>query len=101
MGGANIPAGQALGHVWGYGVGIDLTRRDPQLQAREQGRPWDPFCFGPAPGLADICLVPQLGHARRFGANVGGYPRLLAAETACMALPALAGAVPGRQDDAE
>ena len=60
-----------------------------------------PFCFGAQPGLADICLVPQLGNARRFGVDVGAYPRLLAREAACMALPAFAGAVPGRQPDAE
>jgi fumarylpyruvate hydrolase len=40
-GGTDIPVDRALDHVWGYGVGIDLTRRDLQLQAREQGRPWD------------------------------------------------------------
>jgi maleylacetoacetate isomerase len=60
-----------------------------------------PFCFGDAPTLADICLVPQLGNARRFGVDVARYPRLLAAEAACMALPAFEGAVPGRQPDAE
>ncbi len=40
-GGADIPAEQALGHVFGYAVGIDLTRRDLQAQAKEKGRPWD------------------------------------------------------------
>lgn len=60
-----------------------------------------PFCFGQAPGLADICLVPQLGNARRFGADVSGFPRLLAREAACMALPAFADAAPGRQPDSE
>src|SRR3954462_3600116 len=35
-GGSDIPVQRALDHVWGYGVGIDLTRRDLQLQAREQ-----------------------------------------------------------------
>jgi fumarylpyruvate hydrolase len=40
-GGLDIPVECALEHVFGYGVGIDLTRRDLQLQAREQGRPWD------------------------------------------------------------
>ncbi len=39
--GRDIPAERALDHVYGYAVGIDLTRRDLQLQAREQGRPWD------------------------------------------------------------
>lgn len=60
-----------------------------------------PFCFGAQPGLADICLVPQLGNARRFGVDAGAYPRLLEREAACMALPAFAGAVPGCQPDAE
>ena len=60
-----------------------------------------PFCFGTAPGLADICLVPQLGNARRFGVEVARFPRLLAAEAACMALTAFADAVPGKQPDAE
>ena len=40
-GGRDIPVASALDHVYGYAVGIDLTRRDLQLQAREQGRPWD------------------------------------------------------------
>ena len=60
-----------------------------------------PFCFGDAPTMADVCLVPQLGNARRFGVDVSAYPRLLAREAECMALPAFAGAVPGRQPDAE
>lgn len=60
-----------------------------------------PFCFGETPGLADICLVPQLGNARRFGVDVTAFPRLLRAEAACAALPAFAEAVPGRQPDAE
>ena len=60
-----------------------------------------PFCFGDAPTLADICLAPQLGNARRFGVEVSQFPRLLAAEAACLALPAFADAVPGRQPDAE
>jgi maleylpyruvate isomerase len=60
-----------------------------------------PFCFWDAPTLADICLVPQLGNARRFGVDVARYPRLLAAEAACMALPSFADAVPDRQPDAE
>lgn len=40
-GGRNIAQADALDHVWGYGVGIDLTRRDIQNQAKETGRPWD------------------------------------------------------------
>ena len=60
-----------------------------------------PFSFGPLPTLADVCLVPQLGNARRFGVPVARYPRLLAAEAACNAMPAFIEASPARQPDAE
>jgi fumarylpyruvate hydrolase len=41
VGGRDIPTEQALDHVWGYGVGVDLTRRDLQQQAKDTRRPWD------------------------------------------------------------
>jgi fumarylpyruvate hydrolase len=44
-GGRDIPAAQAVGHIWGYGVGLDMTRRDLQGEAKKQGRPW---CIGKA-----------------------------------------------------
>ena len=40
-GGANIPVAKALDHVWGYGVGLDMTRRDLQGEAKKMGRPWE------------------------------------------------------------
>lgn len=40
-GGRDIPIEQALDHVYGYATGLDMTRRDLQMLAREQGRPWD------------------------------------------------------------
>ncbi|NQV56376.1 MAG: fumarylacetoacetate hydrolase family protein [Rhodospirillales bacterium] len=40
-GGTDIAEADSLNHVWGYGVGIDLTRRDIQNKAKEMGRPWD------------------------------------------------------------
>ncbi len=40
-GGKDIPVSDAHQHIAGYGVGLDMTRRDLQLTAREQGRPWD------------------------------------------------------------
>lgn len=39
--GAMVSADDALGLVYGYAVGLDMTRRDLQLDAREKGRPWD------------------------------------------------------------
>ena len=40
-GGANIKTEDALKHVWGYGVGLDMTRRDLQGKAKDLGRPWE------------------------------------------------------------
>ena len=40
-GGRDIPVEQALDHVFGYAVGLDMTRRDLQIKSREMGRPWD------------------------------------------------------------
>jgi len=40
-GGTDIAEADALNHVWGYGVGIDLTRRDRQGEAKDAGRPWE------------------------------------------------------------
>ncbi len=40
-GGKDIDPAQALDLVWGYGVGLDLTRRDLQAVAKDAGRPWD------------------------------------------------------------
>ena len=64
--GSDVPAARALDLVWGYGVGIDLTRRDLQLQAREQGRPWD---WGKGFDLSAPCAplrpVDRVGHPAR------------------------------------
>lgn len=59
-----------------------------------------PYCFGDAVTLADICLVPQLVNARRFGVDLR-WSRLTEIETACLALPAFADAMPERQPDAQ
>ncbi|NNB43118.1 fumarylacetoacetate hydrolase family protein [Pseudomonas chlororaphis] len=40
-GGRDISREQANEHVWGYAVGLDMTRRDLQMKAREMGRPWE------------------------------------------------------------
>jgi len=63
----------------------------------EQG----PFCFGDKPTMADLCLVPQLANARRFGVDVSAFPRLLAAEAAAREMKAFVDAAPDRQSDAE
>jgi len=59
------------------------------------------FCFGDKPTLADICLVPQLGNARRYGCDLSPYRAIIEIEKNCMALPAFADAAPEKQPDAE
>jgi maleylpyruvate isomerase len=68
-----------------------------KLIANEPG----PFCFGTTATIADLCLVPQLANARRFGVDVNAFPRLLQAEAAAKAMEAFADAAPDRQPDAE
>jgi len=59
------------------------------------------FCFSDTPTVADICLVPQLANARRFGCDLSVYPTLLQIENACNGLPPFADAAPEKQPDAE
>ncbi|WIY26538.1 maleylacetoacetate isomerase [Parasedimentitalea psychrophila] len=60
------------------------------LEAFEQ----QPYCTGKAPGLADICLMPQLYNARRWGVDFADLPRLVAVDAACSQHPAFAAAHP-------
>lgn len=65
-GGRDIPKAQALEHVFGYAVGNDLTRRDLQSAAREQGRPWDTAKgFDASAPLTAITPVAHSGHLQR------------------------------------
>ena len=62
-GGANIHADQALDHVWGYGVGLDMTRRDLQGEAKKMGRPWDTGkAFDQSAPCSALVPVSQCGH---------------------------------------
>ena len=58
------------------------------------------FLFGNSPGLADICLVPQMYNARRFNVPVENYPTLARADASASALPAFADAHPEKQEQA-
>ena len=73
--------------------GLDACER---LVADQSG----PYCFGAAPMLADIFLVPQLANARRFRCDLR-WPRLLAVEAHCLGLPAFRAAAPEAQPDYE
>jgi maleylacetoacetate isomerase len=60
-----------------------------------------PYAFGPAVGLADICLVPQVANARRFKVPLERFPNIIAAVAAAEELSAFAAARPEAQPDAE
>ncbi len=77
----------------------DGLRACEALLAREPER--GAFCFGDRPGLADICLVPQIFSAHRFKVELSELPRLRAIHETCEALPAFADAHPARQPDSE
>ena len=64
--GVDIPVESALDHVYGYAVGVDLTRRDLQLAARDKGRPWDMGKgFDNAAPCAPIHAASEVGHFDR------------------------------------
>lgn len=58
------------------------------------------FCFGDQPGLADVCLVPQVYNARRYEVDLGPYPSIARIDAACAELDAFRRAAPGVQPDA-
>jgi fumarylpyruvate hydrolase len=77
-GGKNIPAADALHHIYGYAVGLDMTRRDLQNEMKKQGRPW---CIGKgfehsAP-IGPITPAAQLGDMSQaeIVLNVNGLTR--------------------------
>lgn len=90
-----VPEEEVTG--WARGVIQDGLEACERLLAGAEG----PFCFGEAPTLADICLMPQVGNARRFGCDLAPLSRINAAIWACEAHPAFIAAAPERQGDAE
>lgn len=74
-GGANISERDALDHVWGYAVGVDLTRRDRQAEAKKGGAPWDAAkAFDNSAPLGAISPVEAVGHRKtgRIWLSVNG-----------------------------
>ncbi|MEM6713047.1 MAG: maleylacetoacetate isomerase [Pseudomonadota bacterium] len=73
----------------------------PGLEAFEaltRDLPIGDFCVGNQPGLADICLIPQLYNARRWGVDYSDLGRLAAIDDACLALRAFGDARPEAVD---
>jgi fumarylpyruvate hydrolase len=65
-GGSNIAVEDALDHVWGYAVGLDMTRRDLQMKMREMGRPWEiGKAFDRSAPVGPIHRASEIGHFER------------------------------------
>ena len=65
-GGRNIPVDQALDCVWGYGVGIDLTRRDLQIASRDIKRPWEVGkAFDASAPCGPLVSATKIGHPKK------------------------------------
>jgi fumarylpyruvate hydrolase len=77
-GGFNIPVDQALEHVYGYAVGLDMTRRDLQLEARDKGRPWEfGKSFSKSAPIGPLHRAADIGHpgSGTISVTVNGQPR--------------------------
>ena len=62
-GGTNIAIADALNHVWGYAVSLDMTRRDLQGEAKKLGRPWEiGKAFERSGPVGPLLPVSQVGH---------------------------------------
>lgn len=75
------------------------TQRSLNAGSSDEGL--DRFLVGATPTIADLCLIPQLYNARRFGVDLTQFPQQLSAESACSALPAFQAAHPDAQSDAQ
>ena len=61
--GRDIPVERANEHVWGYAVGLDMTRRDLQLRLRDKGRPWElGKAFDQSAPIAPLQPAEHIGH---------------------------------------
>jgi maleylpyruvate isomerase len=92
--GVQSEAATAWGKRW-IEAGYDALE-----QLAEQASGQNGFLFADGPTMAEVYLIPQMLNARRFGVDLSAYPRLVAAETACNALPEFEKALPENQPDA-
>ncbi|MGE5468668.1 MAG: fumarylacetoacetate hydrolase family protein [Ignavibacteria bacterium] len=77
-GGSDIAASDALGHVFGYAVGLDMTRRDLQAELKKLGRPWDVAKgFDQSAPIGEIHPAADVGHPARgaISLDVNGAAR--------------------------
>lgn len=77
-GGGNVTSERALAHVFGYTIGLDMTRRDLQTEAKKAGRPWDMAKgFDRSAPMGFIRPASAIGHptAGSISLRVNGEPR--------------------------
>ncbi|MDF1485491.1 maleylacetoacetate isomerase [Ramlibacter sp. H39-3-26] len=101
--GVDEAAKTAWYHHWVRG-GLEAFERQLVLLAEARaavGLPPSRLCYGEQPTLADCCLAPQIFNAQRFGVDLSGLERTMAAYAACMALPAFQQAHPAACPDAQ
>lgn len=89
---------EATKNVWArHWIALGFAAIETQLaESRRRGR----FCFGDAPTLADVCLVPQIANAQRVDLDLAPYPTIRAIERECAALEAFSRAHPSAQPEA-
>jgi fumarylpyruvate hydrolase len=77
-GGTNIPVGNALDCVYGYAVGLDMTRRDLQAECKKAGRPWEiGKAFEHSAPCSELVPAADIGHPSEgaIWLKVGGEMR--------------------------
>ncbi|KAF1021161.1 MAG: Fumarylpyruvate hydrolase [Paracidovorax wautersii] len=68
QGGSNIPLARALDHAWAYAVGLDMTRRDRQMELRKAGRPWEVGkSFDASAPIGPLHRASEIGHPTQAG----------------------------------
>jgi len=94
----NFGANEEVINTWcGTWIGAGFDAYESLLASDAQR---GAFSFGDTPTLADVYLIPQIESARRFKVDLSRWPRIMAIEKACMALPAFQQAAPMAQPDA-
>lgn len=82
-------------HHWvrnGFTALEEIIAKDPRVKT---------YCYGDKVSIADVCLVPQVYNAKRFGVDMASYPTISRINDACMQLKAFEKAAPENQPDAE
>ena len=97
LSGLGFAMGSPEQRAWGAGWICDgFAALEPMVARHGAG-----FAFGPAPTLADCCLIPQIWSASRFAVDMAPYPALAAVAARAAAHPAFQAAHPDRQPDAK